>query len=417
MEPTLKALRRPVPILFLGDAPELPTGLARIGRDLAIRVARMPEFRVGYLGREGTGSRSAPFQQYHYQLTRTQQWAEDVLVNVWEDFAGSEQGIIFTVWDLSRTFWLSSNGPHRTMLEKNLLWGYAAIDGEGMGKGGAMSPILTASAANYDRLLAYTQFGQRVLQTSLSTGLVDIEQQQLQALDWMPHGYDPEIFYLRDAERTDELRRIAGTSDRYVIGCVMSNQERKDWGLAFRIARSVAKKVPNVLFRFWTDDYTRYWDFNALISDAGLNSRNLTTMCTGYSPQSDKHMSAFYATCDLTILPSLGEGFGYPIVESLASGVPVIHGNYAGGAEIIQNKDLLIPASAVRVETRYNVLRPVFHVRDWVDKIVEVSQHRRTDALRPDVLADSVRHLQWPLLWPRWERWFRDGIMEGAGLA
>jgi hypothetical protein len=65
-------MTRPTPILFLGDAPELPGGLSRIGRDLATQVCGLPQFRVGYLGRGGVGSRRFPFQQYGFPEAR--QW-------------------------------------------------------------------------------------------------------------------------------------------------------------------------------------------------------------------------------------------------------------------------------------------------------------------------------------------------------
>ena len=42
--------------MFLSDAPDLPTGLARISRDLAIRLSGEPAFRVGFLGLHGTGN-------------------------------------------------------------------------------------------------------------------------------------------------------------------------------------------------------------------------------------------------------------------------------------------------------------------------------------------------------------------------
>ena len=43
----------PTPLLFIGDSPDLRTGLGRIGRDLASLCCQLPQFRVGFLGRAG----------------------------------------------------------------------------------------------------------------------------------------------------------------------------------------------------------------------------------------------------------------------------------------------------------------------------------------------------------------------------
>jgi glycosyltransferase involved in cell wall biosynthesis len=113
--------------------------------------------------------------------------------------------------------------------------------------------------------------------------------------------------------------------------------------------------------------------------------------------------------CDVTLHPGLGEGFGYPIFESLACGVPAIHGDYAGGASIMHTcklDDLLIQPKAWRLEGQFNCIRPVFDVEDWVRCTMNI--------LREDVdrqaLAASVGHLDWRKLSHVWKRWLREGL-------
>ena len=50
----------PIPLLFVGDGESL-TGLSRIGHDLAWLTSSMPEFKVGYLGRQSIGSSRRPW--------------------------------------------------------------------------------------------------------------------------------------------------------------------------------------------------------------------------------------------------------------------------------------------------------------------------------------------------------------------
>src|SRR6185295_13845386 len=96
----------PIPILFLGDSPHLSTGLARIGRDLSCCLTKLPQFRVGYLGRGGHGSSQLPYAQYNFP--EAAQWGEHHIEQVWRDFAGDSKGVIFTIWDPSRLHWFAN---------------------------------------------------------------------------------------------------------------------------------------------------------------------------------------------------------------------------------------------------------------------------------------------------------------------
>jgi glycosyltransferase involved in cell wall biosynthesis len=52
----------------------------------------------------------------------------------------------------------------------------------------------------------------------------------------------------------------------------------------------------------------------------------------GFVPQAD--LPAFYSACDLMAFPSLFEGFGFPVVEALACGAPVICSDTSSMSEI-----------------------------------------------------------------------------------
>jgi len=86
---------KPIPLLFLSDSPHLTSGLARITKDLATIASRLPEFRVGCLGRGGYGTSQLPFMQYNFP--DQDGWGQDHLDLVWRDFAGGEPGILFMV--------------------------------------------------------------------------------------------------------------------------------------------------------------------------------------------------------------------------------------------------------------------------------------------------------------------------------
>src|SRR5262249_42129739 len=143
----------------------------------------------------------------------------------------------------------------------------------------------------------------------------------------------------------------------------------------------------------------------ALIADYQLGELVELT----YPPVDDGWLAEQYRRCDVTILPSLGEGFGLPIFESLACGVPCVHGDYAGGASILRTcglDDLLVGTDSWRIEGQTNNLRPVYDPRVWIEKVVEVLDNR--DAVVD--YAACVDHLSWMKLGHCWKRWFREGL-------
>jgi glycosyltransferase involved in cell wall biosynthesis len=409
-----------VPILFLGDSPSLQTGLSRIGRDLAVLASRLPQFRVAYLGRGngahiggGIADSRLPFMQYTYQPTSDDQWGTRVLPDVWRNWARGERGVIFTIWDPSRLTWFGNPQPvtsaeHIALYEfltsgQFGRWGYFAIDAEGPGENGALAPILASALRGYDRVLAYSKFGMRVIDASFDS-LDDPHPD----VDWLPHGINTRVFTPRD--RGEARARFRLPQGVPLVGCVMSNQPRKDWGLWARTMQLVAREIPSLTLWAHTDSLTRHWDLRVLLETFELESRTLITL----DQASDEEMSWRYSACDVTVLPSLGEGFGYPIVESLACNVPVVHGTYGAGAEWINEKTWLIEPTGIAMDTRYCMMRPVYDPSLWAHKLIYVLGVLPASSWiptpPPDVFKQTVEHLDWKQLWPRrWSKWFTDG--------
>jgi len=72
---------------------------------------------------------------------------------------------------------------------------------------------------------------------------------------------------------------------------------------------------------------------------------------------SDERLADAYRSAAATIMPSLAEGFGLPIVESMAAGVPVIASDIAVFREILGNDPLLFdPANADDLVRAVNTL-------------------------------------------------------------
>ena len=386
----------PIPILILSDAPDCGTGLGRITRDLAKLLSTMPEFRVGTMGRGGIGSRHLPWAQYTFG--EEYQWGEQLLPRVWSDFSDGTPGVIFTIWDASRLMWfgapqylesfsLDSLNTIKFLEEGNFKrWGYFPIDGAGVGN--KLSVLSAESLSEYDRVLAYSKFGADTIENTIGI-----------RPDFIPHGIDMDVFQPRDSKN---LRKFLGLNEENIlVGCVMTNQARKDWGVWAHTCRRLIDYNPN--YRFWAhvDALERCWSIPALIADFGLG--DYVRITTNNMP--DIEFSYYYSACDVTFLPSLGEGFGYPLAESMACGTPVIHHDYAAGGEILP-PEMLIATYLERLDTLHNIYRPTLYPEEFSAFINHIHEKR----VSIDDCRSYVEHLDWKKLGYVWRKWFIDGI-------
>lgn len=78
-----------------------------------------------------------------------------------------------------------------------------------------------------------------------------------------------------------------------------------------------------------------------------------STMCSGKSVHflssiSDERLAALYSAATVFLFPSIAEGFGWPIVEAMVSGCPVITTGVAPMTEVAGSAAVLIPVSTLQ---------------------------------------------------------------------
>jgi glycosyltransferase involved in cell wall biosynthesis len=378
-----------IPFLLLGDGPTEPTGLGRIARDLAAILQELP-IQLVQVG----GPSLPPFRAWeHYPLTeadRGEDWGAAYVSELYRWRFGRQPGILLAVWDPARLYsYLGADLPVQR-------WAYTAIDSSNAY--GSVGGPAREALAHFDRVLAYGRYGSEIIRTIRDR------------VSYLPHGLVLSTFSTRaTADEWDWAWSVIGAyrGKRLLIGAVMANQPRKDFGLFFHTLGTLRDRGLKVHGWLHTDVLVKAWAVQQLVEDFSLR-KQITVTTDQFS---DRELAVLYQQCDCTILPSLGEGFGYPICESLAAGVPVVHGDFGGGAELLPKREWRFPVREVRLDSVYAMKRPVFRAEDAANAIERaLGWQQQAGAAAIPYLQGAVAHLDWSQLRGRWLSWIRQGL-------
>jgi len=384
----------PTPLLLVGDGPQEPTGVGRILRDLGVQIAAS-DLPVDLASAGGPAlPRWEAWPAYPMgEVDRADDWGARYVEAVYRDRFGDRPGVLWLTWDPSR---LAAYQEVDLPVQR---WAYAAIDAPNR-RGGVGGPGGEA-LARFDRVIAYGRWASRIVKARRPDGPVS----------YLPHGLALETYApASEAERTG-VRAEFGPHCRQrdlVVGCVASNQPRKDLGLFFETLALLGSRGRPVYGWLHTDTLVKAWSVQQLVEDCQLAKRVTVSMAS----YTDRQIACLYQQCAVTIAPGLGEGFGYPIVESLASGVPVVHGDSGGGAELVPKTEWRVPRRAERLEGVYAQVRPVFEPEDVANAVERALEWKAAVGERvvSEYCRGAVAHLTWPALWPRWRSWIGAGL-------
>jgi glycosyltransferase involved in cell wall biosynthesis len=282
---------------------------------------------------------------------------------------------------------------------------------------GTVAPI-----KNADHIVALTEFGKGVLEPLLN-----------RSVDYIWHGVDTDNLYPLSPQERHQLRIDSSKGvfdkDTFVAGFVGKDQYRKqndkiweythymrygdyitcedcgrvtlmEWDpskgqvkdplhlttydrgynyshCSYCGSSKVVKGQPNE--KFYTYLHMPYresdaWNpdqLNAIwrVQDRVFNTKNLTP-----NRGVDKEdMNNIYNLFDMLYFPSGGEGFGMPVLESMACGVPVMYSNYSAHAEVAGDAGIPLKCSYVtEMMSCYNRARvDTAHAVEMTNKILK----------------------------------------------
>jgi glycosyltransferase involved in cell wall biosynthesis len=160
-------------------------------------------------------------------------------------------------------------------------------------------------------------------------------------VEYIPHAVDTNIFYPLSDEEKFKLKMKYGLYEKFVVGSVFRNQGRK---MSDRIIKTLyafkqfAKDRNDVILFLHTDaeDSAAVFNIQQLIQRYNLENRVLFTGMKFYNSFTYKQLNEIYNLMDVFLLTTSGEGFGIPIIEAMACGVPPIVTDYTTTPELLK---------------------------------------------------------------------------------
>ena len=117
---------------------------------------------------------------------------------------------------------------------------------------------------------------------------------------------------------------------------------------------------------------------------------------------SDEQLNRLYNLFDVMVLPSTGEGFGLPIIECFAAGVPVVATDYSACSELVRGRGELVKILTTVTAGTNLIEQAVLDVDDLAACIEKL--YRNPELVRQHSEAGLVfaQSLNWDRLMPQW---------------
>ena len=234
---------------------------------------------------------------------------------------------------------------------------------------------------------------------------------------YIPHGYDPEIY--RPGSQAEARRNLKLPEDAFIVSSIGTNKgPRKNLANLLVAFRHFLDREPSAwenAFLYLHCDVYRSRDnpsgyiLPEIWGPLGIAERIKYVHSVYYNAYgfTEHEMADVLRASDWSILVSLGEGFGLPLIESLGCGTPVIFGNYSAMPEVVGPGGL--PVDAIeRIPYELSSSFQWMPQREQItDRLVEAYRDWRDgrklrDRLGQEGHQHAVANYTWDQVMPGW---------------
>lgn len=368
---------RRVKLLWMSDSPTLVSGFGTVTRDILDRLPA-DRFEIAVVGWAHSGW---PYDRTRYPYpiypSDPRRFGHDSLPNAVSEL---QPDIVVGLGDL----WMLEALKSVDRSDGTKVVAYFPIDGS------PFPPSWRGVLDAVDVRLAYSEYGREVTMAACP----DLE------VELLYHGIDTKVFRPLDKE---EVRRKHGFDGKFVVGCVARNQPRKQYPLLVRAFAKLRAAVPDSILYLHTDPKDVGWDLENLVTRHGVDDYTVfSKVVTVSRGLESSDLNFVYNAFHVMALPTMGEGFGLPLVEAMAAGVPVITTDYAAGGELVGGRGELIAVKELMTIGPYNIDHGIADVDDLAERLIRLAgdaDARERYARDGRVFAET---LDWDVIMPQW---------------
>jgi glycosyltransferase involved in cell wall biosynthesis len=330
----------------LGSSPLVASGFGRVTREITTRLAKVPGMEVACIGRS---------ESHVLSITLGEIWMLD---------------------------WLPA-----LPVRRQFKWiGYFPLDG------GPFYPPWEPMLKDVDELVAMSEFGRQVFQQGVQSRRIHL----------IHHGVDTSVFRpLPEGERLKSHKRFQG---KFVVGCVARNQPRKNIPALVKAFASLSSKIENLHLYLHMNPCDVGYDIVTLLrrhrleGKADVNGPDFSL----HQALEDEQLNRLYNLFDVMALPSTGEGFGLPILESMAAGVPVVATDYSACPELLRGRGELIRILTTVAAGTNLIEHAVIDVDDLAVCIEKLYRNPALAKQHSEAGLAFAQTLTWDSLMPKW---------------
>src|SRR3989344_3647052 len=296
-------------ILWISDSPNMPTGYGIVTKNVLGYLNK--EFKVSCFGLQNQGQ-PIEFEGYMVYGINNHIYGKDILQSYINEL---NPDFIVLLYDLFVFDYLKNIN-----FKNSKLILYFPIDGHPI-------PTKTVEILKIaDKRIAMSFYGQKMAKEELS---LDSEV--------IYHGVDTKLF--RPLDKI-EIKRKYALEDKFIVGCVAKNTHRKMIPHLLKAFKIFSKDKEDVILYLHTP-LKGSFDLIELSKRLKINVKFSNIQ----SPMSfnDERMNELYNLFDIHALTTTGEGFGLPILESMACGIPNVVPDYTTSRELIEERGELVP--------------------------------------------------------------------------
>lgn len=381
-------------LLWISDFPNLPTGYAQVTRNVlsGLTNAGVPVSCVGFQ----YAGMPLPFQNYTVFSNGIGGDPYSALTNILNQHVATLKP--------EYTGFLCDSFMIRWLIEKRIMGDTIGTIAENMKKATKLLMYYPFDSKDVydgskdvleqmDVRVAMSQFGQALLKKEAGLDSFHI-----------PHGVDTHIYRPLPQNIKDTLRRDNNWENKFIVGSISRNQSRKLNTRTMEVFKEFASNKEDAMLLFHCDPLdpagTNLIDFGKRLNIIDkMKFSGQVNFMYGFPEQ---RLNALYNLMDVHILATTGEGFGIPIIESQAVGIPNICTDYTSAKELIQGHGYLAKIQTYIIG-QLNTHRAMVDINDMVKKLDKMYYHpEKRKRMGQRAREFTLRHYSWEKIIRMW---------------